>query len=466
MRIPRIVIAGTGSGVGKTSVSIGLARALANRGMKVQTFKAGPDFLDPTHLSRASGRACYNLDGWMQGKDYARGLFARKSAGADIAIIEGVMGLFDGASAETLEGSAAEIAIWLDAPVLLVVNSHGVARTMAAIVKGCVEFEPGLRIAGVVANNSGTERHKEWLAGALASAGCPPLAGAIPRGALPGLKSRHLGLVTADAAALTEETLAALAVAIEKHLSVDRIIGFAEGAPELEVEFSHAEPRAEKIARIGIARDDAFHFYYQDALEALEAAGAELVEFSPVRDAAVPEDIQGVYFGGGYPEEYAAELSENARMLESVRAFAQSGGTVYAECGGLMYLSEGIESGGKFHAMAGILPAAARMLDKRKSLGYVEVELTEDSLWGKRGDVVRGHEFHYSELTREPDEDSGWRKVYSIKKRRGGDAEPDGFQKGNILVSYAHLHLASAPGAAECFVARCAEPGAKPAGKE
>jgi cobyrinic acid a,c-diamide synthase len=204
---PRIAIAGTGSGVGKTSMALGLARCLTRQGLRVQTFKVGPDFLDPTYLALASGRKCYNLDGWMTSRDYVRHLFSRATADADIAIIEGVMGMFDGAAPTSLEGSSAEIAGWLDAPVLLVANAHGSARSLAATVKGFAHFEPGVRVAGVIANQGGSERHRAWLAESLSAAGDAPLVGMMPRGSLPALPSRHLGLVTADRENLSDQIL-------------------------------------------------------------------------------------------------------------------------------------------------------------------------------------------------------------------------------------------------------------------
>ncbi len=224
---PRLVIAGTGSGVGKTSLALGLTRRLARQGLRVQTFKVGPDFLDPTYLAMASGRTCYNLDGWMTSRDYVRQLFARATADADIAIIEGVMGMFDGASPNTLEGSTAEIAQWLDAPLLLVVNSHGAARSLAATVQGFARFEPGVRVAGVIANQGGSDRHRAWLAEALAGAAAPPLVGMLPRGSLPTLPSRHLGLVSAEQAGLSAGILDQLADACDQHLDVSAIVELA-----------------------------------------------------------------------------------------------------------------------------------------------------------------------------------------------------------------------------------------------
>ena len=460
-RCPTLVIAGTHSGAGKTSFTLALARALARRGLKVQTFKVGPDFLDPTYLALASGRPCYNLDGWMAGTDYCRRLFERTTTDADCALIEGVMGLFDGADAQSDEGSTAEIARLLDAPIVLVANVHGMGRSFSALVKGFTTFETGLRFAGVIANHCGSKRHAALLSDSLQAAGLPPLLGAIPRGAFPELASRHLGLVTADPGVLPESLLDALADALEQNLSVETLF------PEMltKTEKTIGEPKSvssQSRLRLGVARDAAFHFYYQDLFDAFDAAGCEVFFFSPLADCCLPEGLSGLYLGGGYPELHAARLAENGEMLAAIRAYAASGRPLYAECGGLMVLSQGIEAAGRFHPLVGVLPTRMRMLPARKALGYVEATLMEDSLWGRRGDVLRGHEFHYSELIDDPLSDPAWRKVYSLRRRRtdavetGADAvETEGYQNGAILASYTHLHYASRPAAVAHFLERC-----------
>lgn len=456
---PRIVVAGAHSGVGKTTVSIALVRALQRRGLRVQTFKVGPDFLDPTYLSLASGKPCYNLDGWMCGKEYTLDLFARRSGEADISIIEGVMGLFDGASPETSEGSTAEITRWLNAPVLLVVNAHGMARSIAALVKGYAEFERGVNVMGVIANESGTERHRNWLDKALKSSSLPPLMGAVPRGAFPELPSRHLGLVSANPDNLSQKLLDAMADTIEEFVSIDAVLNMAKNVQTLNIKTPVNKSEKKGIAvRLGVARDRAFHFYYKDNLEVLESHSCEIVPFSPIEDEKLPGNLRGLYIGGGYPEEHAALLADNKTMMESIRKFADGGHPVYAECGGLMYLCKGMETlDGKRYPLVGLLPAWSRMPDRKKTLGYVEVTLTEDSLWGVSGDKFRGHEFHYSELIDDPGNDTGWEKVYAVTHRQSSDATPEGYQRGNILASYTHLHLASRPEAVKRFVARCAK---------
>ncbi len=450
---PAIVVAGAASGVGKTSIALGLAAALARRGMRVQTFKVGPDFLDPGYLALASGRVSYNLDSWMCGSDYAKNLYARKTADADIAVVEGVMGMYDGADAVHSRGSTADIAALLGAPVLLVVNARGAARSLAAVVKGFCEFERDARIAGVVANFCGGERHAGILRDALAGANLPPLMAAMPKGALPELSSRHLGLVSADARIFTARTIQQLADAVESHAGMDALIAAASSSITRKPEA--ARPPSAPLARIGVAMDEAFHFYYHDSLEALEQAGAQLVRFSPVRDAALPDGLDGLYLGGGYPEEHARALSQNTGMIRSVVEFAAAGHPVYAECGGLIYLSRGVEmADGARYSFAGILPAWARMRGSYKSLGYAEAAFSRDTLLGKAGETVKGHMFHYSELVDDPLGCEGWCASYMV--RRKGVETPEGFLGGkNVLATYLHAHLASHPAAAESFVNRC-----------
>ncbi|MFZ3253713.1 MAG: cobyrinate a,c-diamide synthase, partial [Syntrophales bacterium] len=288
--------------------------------------------------------------------------------------------------------------------VLLVADAKGASRSVAAQVKGFAVFEPGISLVGVVANRCASASHAELLAQALASASLPPLAGFMGSGAFPTLGGRHLGLVTADTGTLPTATIAAFAAAGEKNLSLAAIIELARQAEPLAASAAPATAGKKKIP-VAVAYDRAFHFYYQDTWDALKSCGGELLFYSPLRDKALPEGAAGLYIGGGYPEVYAEELAANHAMGEALRAFAASGRPVYAECGGLMYLSESLETApGKRYPMSGVLPAGTRMGNTKKFLGYVEATLKEDSLWGRKGDLFRGHEFHYSELT-----SGGWR---------------------------------------------------------
>lgn len=471
---PRLVIAGANSGVGKTSFSIALTQALRNRGLRVQTFKVGPDFLDPSYLAQASGRPCYNLDGWIMGKHYVCRLFERATTNADIAIIEGVMGLYDGADPATSEGSTAQIAKWLNASIVLIVNSHGLGRSFAAVVKGLTEFEHDLKFAGIIANQCGSERHKNWLTVALkasaSSSGGPELLGAIPRGGWPTLPSRHLGLITASSELLSASTLDRLSRVLEENVSLDMLVRrakMASSAATSSTDYSHTILSLLPEIKIGVANDDAFHFYYQDIFDSLNDLGCKLNFFSPVLDNRLPEGLDALYIGGGYPEEHAAKLSANEKMRECIKRFCGTGRPVYAECGGLMYLSQSIQNiSGTVYPMAQVLPARTRMTGRRVALGYAEVMLNKDSLFGCRGTTIRGHEFHYSELMEDPIESnvesntksSGWGHSYCVKRRMTPtETQAEGFQHGNILASYIHLHLASRPEAVAHFLGCCKE---------
>lgn len=450
-----MVIAGTQSGVGKTSVTIALAYALRKRGLAVQTYKVGPDFLDPSYLAVASGRPCYNLDGWMMGRSYVERLFYRTSQSADICIVEGVMGMFDGADPTGSEGSTAEIAHWLNAPVILIADAHGLARSFAAVVKGFADFDPTVKVAGAIANRCGSADHASLLDQALRSSDLPPLIGGIPLHALPELQSRHLGLVTADTERLPAAILTGLADGLENNVSFDMILELAAEAPPLRT-VTPEEDYQKRNLSIGIAYDAAFHFYYQDLFDELERRGCALKFFSPLADRRLPDGIDALYIGGGYPEELAAALAANNEMLADVIRFSGSGRPVYAECGGLMYLCRSLEDRrGERHSMAGLIPAETRMLDRIKRLGYVEAVMERDSLWGKKGAAVRGHEFHYSELTGNPAESGEWRSAYSQKWRSRGNITREGFQRGPVLASYTHLHLASHPEAVDYFLSVC-----------
>ncbi len=454
IEIPRLIVGGTQSGVGKSSVTLALVAALRQRNLRVQTFKVGPDYLDPSHLSRASGRPCYNLDGWMSDKGYVNRLFARTCADADIAIIEGVMGLFDGGSANSLQGSTAQIADWLQAPVLLVVNAHGMARSIAAMVQGYTNFEPTVNIGGIIANMCGSASHGQWLEQALEAAQLPPLLGAIPREALPTLPSRHLGLVSGEETDWNEAMFADLSNSASEYIDLEKLIDQAKLAPKLGSAVAEPAVAADSGLRLAVAYDSAFQFYYQDLFDALEQRGVELCFFSPLQDDCLPPGSDALYLGGGYPEVHIESLSGNGLMLRSVCDFCLSGRPVYAECGGLMYLSQGVEESDQQWPLTGVLPCWSRMLPKRKALGYVEANLQGSTLFGDKGTTLRGHEFHYSELCSNPISVDGWQSLYQLKQNRSGKCRAEGYQKGNVLASYAHLYLAAHRHAIDTFIGR------------
>ena len=445
--IPRIVVAGVSSGVGKTTVAVALIAALRRRGLKAAAFKCGPDYLDPTYLSCAGDTPACNLDGWMMGRDEVIAHFVERSTSADIAIIEGVMGLFDGVSETSIEGSTAQIAEWLNAPVILVVDASGMARSLAALVKGFVEFEAGVRVAGAVVNRVGSRSHVQLLQRAQRQ---PPVLGGLPKSPDHAFSERHLGLRTATRETLSDEMLRYWSDTVEAWVDVDAILKLASSAQELNSVPLSISPSKEPACRIAIARDDAFHFYYDYNLELWRGLGATLGSFSPLADSRLP-DADGVYIGGGYPELHARELSANGSMLAAVRQFAHDGAPIYGECGGMMYLSRAIHTqAGERVELAGLLPVECRMNSKLRALGYVEAELQCDCLLGPRGMRLRGHQFRYSEpeFLKPPN-------LYSIRKRRSGDVEAEGCCAGSVLGSYVHAHWASNPLIARNFVQAC-----------
>ena len=449
-----LVIAGVASGVGKTTVTLGLLEAFRRRGLVVQAFKVGPDFIDPGFHELVTGRGSYNLDGWMCGRAHVLATVARQAADADVAIVEGVMGCFDGADAGSDDGTTAQIARWLGAPVVLVIDAGAQARSAAAVVLGFEQFDPTLTIAAVIANRVGGEAHARLLGDAIAARCQATLVGALPHDPEITLAERHLGLVTAGEGGLTATARERLAHLVERSVDLDGLLEI--GAPLVAPAASAAAaPSArDPRVRIGVARDAAFSFYYRDNLAMLEAAGAELVFWSPLSDAAMPA-VDGLYFGGGYPELHGATLGGNQAVRAAVRTFADGGGVIYAECGGLMYLAEALEDlDGGLHPMVGLLPATVRMRPRRLSLGYTGVTLQGDPPFGAAGTTARGHVFHYSSLDPVP---SSVPRVYRLHDRRGGEHQ-EGYRVGNALLSYVHLHFGSCPDLARGFVAACRRP--------
>lgn len=457
----RLLVAGTGSGAGKTSVCLGLLRALTRRGLDVQPFKAGPDFIDPGFHDLAVGvsGASENLDPWMTGEAAVLDCFGRVCARKpDIAIIEGVMGLFDGFSGGSDEGSSAHLARLVSAPVLLVLDGRSRARSVAAEALGFARFDPTLPFLGAVVNRTGGENHRALVAEAWDSRlDLPWLAGCLGREAGVELPSRHLGLVQAGERNVQEmqAVLDRLADKVERELDLDGLLARLPDLPPPE-----ATPLAtsDGAVRIGVARDAAFSFYYAENLRLLGAAGAELVFFSPLADAALPENLGGLYLGGGYPELHAERLAENASMRAAVRGFCMSGRPVLAECGGFMYLARAIvDQDGRAWDMAGVFDAVARMPaageTARRVLGYRTVELAGDCPLGPAGLAARGHEFHASRLEASPVKG---RPAFLARDRRGRAVDCSGRIEGRTVGSYLHLHFASCPGMAANFVRACA----------
>jgi cobyrinic acid a,c-diamide synthase len=446
-----LVVAGTQSGVGKTTLTLGLMYAWRRLGLMVQPFKVGPDFIDPGHHSRAAGRPSHNLDGWMLSQEENLRIFHQHTKSADLAVVEGVMGLFDGYDGKTEAGSTAQMAKWLGLPTLLIVDARSMARSAAALVQGFATFDPDLALAGVVFNRVAGPSHLSYLTEAMELVPQVRCFGGLPRENDLAIPERHLGLATTEDHPLAEKYLEDLADLAAEHLDLEALW---QALPEVTRPQVADLPRVSAPrVRLGVARDQAFCFYYPENLEWLRYFGAELVEFSPLDDAQLPPGLAGLYLGGGYPELHAGRLAANTGLLEDLKHKARAGLPIYAECGGLMYLSEEIQDlSGDQYAMVGAVPLKVRMLPRLKSLGYREVTLTADCLLGPAGRRARGHEFHYSEIISEP---AGLSKLYQLTPRRGGNPAPEGYSVGQVLASYVHLHFGSSPEVARHFVDYC-----------
>jgi cobyrinic acid a,c-diamide synthase len=494
--IPRLVVAGTHSGVGKTTVATGLAAAFTARGRRVATFKVGPDFIDPSYHALASGRPGRNLDAFLCGPELVGPLFAHGAAGADLAVVEGVMGLFDGAADAGELASTAQAAKLLDAPVLLVVDAGGMARSVAALVHGYATWDPGLRLAGVVLNRVASDRHEALLREAIGPLGLPVVA-VLRRHAALATPERHLGLVpAAERATAAARTVAALGDAMAAAADLDAVASLAAAAPPLtvtpwdpatalaaaagvgtvpaagggsggleseagtHVAGGQAQPGGSppvkgRPPRVAVAAGAAFTFVYQENLELLEAAGAELAGFDPTADSELPAGGDALYLGGGFPETYGAALAANQPMRAAVRAFASSGRPLVAECGGLLYLGRSLDG----RPMCGVLPAEARMTG-RLTLGYRRARAAGQSFLATQGEAVRGHEFHYSAL----DPPAGPSPAWLLDGASGG-ARAEGFVAGGVHASYLHTHWAGQPGLPARLVAAAARArAAQPAG--
>ncbi len=432
-------VAAPHSGAGKTTVALGLMAALRARGLIVQPFKVGPDYIDPAHHHRITGRPSHNLDTWMLSPDVNREIFTRAAAGADVAVVEGVMGLFDGVDGHRPHGSTAHLAALLGLPVVLVVDARSMARSAAAVVHGFATFDPAVTVAGVIWNRVGSPNHRRILDEALESAGLPPSLGGLPRRPDLALRERHLGLVTPDEDGLDPGLADRLAGWVADHVDLDALL--ARAAIVRLPPPDDARPRAAASRRVAVARDTAFCFYYEENLRVLAAADADLVYFRPVDGDGVPPGVDGLYLGGGYPELHAARLSANRAFLDGVRSLHERGAPILAECGGFMALCRGLaDPDGRFHEMAGIFPTAARMNASRFRLGYREVEVAGvDGLDGLR---ARGHEFHYSHVDPVPDRIA---RAFRVRSARGDDLPDEGYRVGRTLAGYVHLHFASCP---------------------
>lgn len=444
------MIAGVSSGAGKTTVTLGLMAALRKSGLHVQPFKAGPDYIDPGHHTNLCGRPSYNLDTWMMGEKSVKDAFALAMNGADVGIVEGVMGLFDGRGGG-FEGSSAHLAQVLDLPVILVLDASRMAGSAAAIVAGFESFHRAVRVAGVIFNRVGSDRHFSMLKEAVETHCKAKVLGHLPREEEIVIPERHLGLIMPKEMESdpSDDRAAKLSQLISDHISLDAILALS---PLNDVGTKKVPPvRRDTNCSIAVAYDEAFCFYYRQNLDILEAMGAELVYFSPLKDKSLPREINGIYLGGGYPELYGKTLHMNESLKKEIKSFSESGRPVYGECGGLIYLGQKLESlEGDVFEMAGIFPWSSTMLKRRKSLGYREVTIDGNCPFLEKGQTVRGHEFHYSSMSN----DGETQKVYTVTDS-SGERMQEGYLYKNTLASYVHLHFASNPKFVEGFLAQC-----------
>ena len=449
--IPRVVIAAPSSGSGKTTIATGIMAVLAEHSI-VQGFKIGPDYIDPGYHTAATSRISRNLDTWMLSAKQVGGIFARASHNADVCVIEGVMGLFDGYDGLTEQGSTAEAAKLLSAPVILVIDAGKIARSAAAIALGFREFDPSILIAGVIVNNVGSEKHARWVTESIEAIGVQVI-GCVPRLDKLNVPERHLGLFIAE----EQETATNLfireaASAVKKYVDMEKVLSIAESAPDLALAVPNARASTPIGVCIAVARDEAFCFHYEDNLDLMRDEGAEIAFFSPLHDSSIPRDTAGLYFVGGYPELYATRLAENGELRRTIQEAARQKIPIYAECGGLMYLTRSLaDHNGQEHAMTAVIPGYTRMTERLK-MGYREVETLQDVILAPKDTTVRGHEFHYSEWMHSNENAS---PAYAIKWRDGNDVRQEGFASGNVLASYIHVHFASNPALAQNFVNAC-----------
>lgn len=456
MNRPRLVIGGTNSGVGKTTITLGLMAAFRKRGLTVQGFKTGPDYIDPTYHTAVTGRPSRNLDTWMASPDVMREVFARGSRDADVSVIEGVMGFYDGKDPRSNRGSTAEIAQLLKAPALLIVDISALARSAAAIVKGFMTLTEGVPIAGVICNQAGSQGHIDLVRDAVEQeCGIPVLGGFMQTEGIE-MPERHLGLIPAVERGELSPLFARLGEEVEARLDVGRLLEIARSAPEpdelntnLFAEKGFVASERVPSVKIAVARDAAFNFYYPENLELLEQMGAELVFFSPLAGEKVPDGARGLYIGGGFPEEFAAELAAQRDVRADVKAKIEDGLPTLAECGGYMYLAESLtDRQGEVHEMVGVVPGRVKMQARLAAFGYREACAAGESghFLLPVGERVQGHEFHYSTM----EESEPFVRAYR-SKGYFGEAE-EGYLRGNLAAGYTHLYFPSNPEVPRRFV--------------
>ncbi len=460
----RFLVSAAHKSSGKTTVSIGLAAELSRRGLAVQAFKKGPDYIDPMWLAAATGRSCRNLDFNLSTPAELQLEFARHGAGADICLVEGNKGLYDGLDLEGRNSNAA-LARLLDLPVVLVLDARGMTRGIAPLILGYQAFDRSIRIAGVILSRLGGARHEAKLRAVIEHYTDVPVLGAMHEDARLAIAERHLGLMPANEDGTAHTRIALLAEAVGRQVDLERLLAASVSNVALPAAPPLVRP-ARRGVRIGIARDRAFGFYYSDDLEALECAGAELVFFDTLRDARLPS-VDGLIIGGGFPEIFMRELEANAALRGEILAAIEAGMPAYAECGGLMYLARSLSWRGDTRRMVGAIPGDVVMHERPVGRGYVKLTLTEAHPWGNRGEgqfEIPAHEFHYSSIE---GLDPNTRFAYRVARGFGVDGKSDGIVVNNLLAAYSHLRSSGSCDWAARFIAfvrnRAGEPDAAPA---
>jgi cobyrinic acid a,c-diamide synthase len=442
IKCPRLVIAGLGGDTGKTAISVGLCRFWHKKDFKVTPFKKGPDYIDMEWLSRGASQPCYNVDLFLMNKNQVFSSFCTNTRNTDIAVIEGNRGLYDGMD---MEGSVstAEIAKLLQAPVILLVNCTKVTRTVAALVRGCQMFDPDVAIKGVILNQLAGSRHESTVRKCIEYYCNLPVVGAIPKLKHITFPGRHLGLVPAQEHPKSEEAIQSASEIMGKYLDTEQVWKIAQNAPPLDCDIKDEPDCSKKSLKIGVIRDSAFQFYYPENLDALKRAGADLIEFSALTDH-LPLSIDALYIGGGFPETHASALSENVTLRHEIKSAVEKGLPIYAECGGLMYLSRALTWDGKTYPMVNILPAEIGVSKKPQGHGYTMITVTGPNPFFTTGTILRGHEFHYS-YVRSMDTTDQYSFVFNIMKGKGITEGMEGICYKNVLATYTHVHAMGTP---------------------
>ncbi len=457
VRTPRLVIAGTASSVGKTILTAGLIAAFKGRGLTVQSFKVGPDFIDAAYLAHVSGRPCRNLDSWMLGEGALRQVLAQGALGADLALVEGMLGLFDGRGGST-DGSTADVARIIKAPVVLVMDVGETAQSAAAVALGFKTYAESPRIAGVLLNNVRSDSHRRSVEDAIWEHAKLPVLGALRAMPQLDIPQRERGLLPVTENKEWDRMLGVLSETIDRDVDLDlllRIATKAELVPLVPKKVFQGKPDSGPTVRLAVAYDDAFNFYYPENLELLEEHGAQVVPFSPLEDEQLPPDVAGVYLGGGFPETFVAPLANNHAMAESIQRAYRNGIPIYAECGGLMYLGRSLRTGsGRTHQMAAVIPVDVEMDGEIHRFGYRQLLTLEESILSPRGQFYRGHEFHWSRIT---GHNGDLKPAYQMQNAEGDVIGYEGFVAPNLLASYVHLHFGQNPLLVDKFVQHCRE---------